>query len=67
MKDRIQQVISGILISNEGRNVTPKQIQDYLVSMQPETRPFTSTPTKPAIPMRIPENQKRHFKRSGKK
>ena len=33
-KDRIQQVISGVFTSHEGRDVTPKRIADYLKSMQ---------------------------------
>lgn len=61
MKDRIQQVIVGVFESHEGRDVSPKRIQDYINAMQ------NPTPTKPIVPDRLPECQKKHIKKSGKR
>lgn len=67
MIDRIQSVISGVFESHEGRNVTPKQIQDYLDAMQLPEKPIQPIPTKPIKVERKPESQKKHIKQTGKK
>ena len=44
-----------------------KRDVDSKIPPKPVEKPFTKTPTKPVLVIRLPENLKKHIKRDGRK